>query len=145
MKREQTRSAKSALYAVVFAQFIAIAGCSSQMSGQAPPPPSHADIADAAVALRCMAAAQCDRWWRASQVWLVNSSALKLQIATDAVLQTYSSSPLTPAWAFTITRAPHLDGGEVLEIRVDCARGYSCAPAYESVVADYKRHVLGVR
>lgn len=124
---------------------VALAGCSSQMKGAAPMPPTAADITDAAVPLRCATAAQCDRWWRASQVWLVNASGLKLQIATDAVLQTYGSSPQTPLWAFTITRAPHPEGGEVFDIRADCARGYSCAPALESVLADYKRQVLGVK
>lgn len=126
-------------------QSLALSGCASGMVGQAAAPPSAADIADAAVPVRCMTAAQCDRWWRAAQVWLVSNSSLKLQIATDAVLQTYSPTPQFPRWALTITRSPHLDGGELLEIRVDCLRGYACAPAYESVVADFKRYVLGVR
>lgn len=126
-------------------QAVVMTACSMQIAGQAPPAPTAAEISDAAAPLRCFSASQCDRWWRASQVWVVNASALKLQIATDAVLQTYSPSSQTPRWAFTITRAPHLDGGEVFDIRVDCARGYSCAPAYETVVADYKRMVLGVR
>ncbi len=125
---------------------IVLSGCAaSSMRGTAPVPPTDAEIADAAVPLRCSSQAQCDRWWRASQVWVVNASSLKLQIATDAVLQTYSSTGALPYWAFTITRSP-IDGGrESIEIRVDCVRGYVCTPVQEAIVADYKRTILGVR
>lgn len=115
------------------------------MAGKAAPPPSAAEIVDAAVPLRCTSQQQCDRWWRAAQVWIANNAGLKLQVATDAVLQTYGSTASIPRWAFTVTREP-MDGGvEAIEIRVQCAKGYACTPAYETVIADFKRTLLGVR
>lgn len=124
---------------------VMFAGCSSAMRGTTARAPTAAEIADAGVPLRCVSDAQCARWWRAAQVWLVNNSALKLQIATDAVLQTYSSTASMPHWSFTITKAPDDAGVEVMAVRIDCAPGFACAPAYETVVADFKRHILGVR
>lgn len=110
-----------------------------------PPAPSDADLIDSKVSLRCMQKDQCDRWWRTAQVWVVKNSGYKVQFATDAILQTYNATSGNGDWAFQITRVPHFDSGEVFEIDASCGRNVACSPVYESVIADFKRAVLGTR
>jgi hypothetical protein len=120
-----------------------ISACVSR--GPTPSAPSDADLTDSKLLVRCNSKDQCDRWWRTAQVWVVKNSGYKVQIATDAILQTYNATPGKTSWAFQITRSPHLDGGEIIEIDGSCGLHSACSPVYETIVADFKRTVLGTR
>jgi len=131
---------------LAFVFVVALASCAVERRNL-PAPPSDADMADSKVPLHCKDKEQCDRWWRTAQVWAVKNAGYKVQIATDAILQTYNPTSERGGWAFQITRQPRLEGGEVFEIDASCGRGrYAiCIPVYESVVADFKRTILGTR
>jgi hypothetical protein len=108
-----------------------------------PMPPSDADIADAKAPLICEGREQCDRWWRTAQVWVVRNAGYKVQIATDAIIETYNPTRHGNGWAFQVTRSPEADGRELIEAKAICGTPAACTPAYESVVADFKRAVSG--
>jgi hypothetical protein len=111
----------------------------------APIPPTAADTADAKLPVRCGSRDQCDRWWRTAQVWVVKNAGYKVQIATDGIVQTAGPDAGSPSWFMLVTRAPHADGGEAIDIELRCGTGATCAPAYDSVVADFKRAVRATR
>ena len=100
---------------------------------------------DAKLPVRCGSREQCDRWWRTAQVWVVKNAGYKVQIATDAIVQTAGPDFGSQSWSFLVTRAPHVDGGEAIEIEARCGNAASCAPAYETAIADFKRAVRGTR
>ena len=128
---------------IALAALIVLSACASR--GPMPAAPTDADLIDSKVPLRCTSKEQCDRWWRAAQVWVVKNSGYKVQVATDAILQTFNAASGNSSWAFQITRSPHLDGGEIFELDGACGRFSACSPVYETIIADFKRTVLGTR
>ena len=122
---------------------VMLTACANRGAPQVPPTP--ADVADAKLPVRCGSREQCDRWWRTAQVWVVKNAGYKVQIATDAIVQTAGPDFGSTSWFFLVTRAPHADGGEAIEIEARCGNAASCAPAYETAIADFKRAVRGTR
>ena len=110
-----------------------------------PSAPSDADLIDSKLPLRCPSKEQCDRWWRTAQVWVVKNAGFKIQVATDAILQTYNPTAGASSWAFQVTRAPDGATSEVFEIEARCGMYAACSPVYETVIADFKRAVLATR
>lgn len=103
-------------------------------------------MTDARIRPHCRDREQCERWWRAAQVWIVKNSAFKIQIATDAFIETYQGPAIAPGqWSFTAVRSPHLNGGDEILLQPYCASYRGCAPVLEVVMADFNRWVLGVR
>ena len=126
--------------------FVMLTACASRGAPPVPPtPPTAADLADAKTPVRCGSREQCERWWRTAQVWVVKNAGYRVQIATDAIVQTAGPDSGSSSWFFLATRAPHGDGGEAIEIEARCGSGASCAPAYETAIADFKRAVRGTR
>jgi hypothetical protein len=70
---------------------------------------------------------------------------MKLHIATDAVIDTFNPSVYASGWGVLVTRAPHIDGGDIIEIVATCRPAASCAVTHETFVAEFKRAVLGTR
>jgi predicted small lipoprotein YifL len=128
---------------IILASLLLLAACASK--GHMPAPPSDIDIIDAKISVRCASKEQCDRWWRATQVWVVKNSGYTIQIVTDTILQTFNAAPDSSAWAFQITRSPDLGGGEIFEINGSCGRLAACSPVYETVIADFKRTIIKIK
>jgi hypothetical protein len=124
-----------------------VASLTACVTRTAPPPipPTAADVADAKLPVRCGSRDQCDRWWRTAQVWVVKNAGYRVQIATDAIVQTAGPDSGSSSWFFLATRAPHADGGEAIELEARCGSAATCSPAYETAVADFKRAVRGTR
>lgn len=122
-----------------------LVGCAGRGPTRGAPPPTDADIADAKVELHCKTESQCGRWWKTAQVWVVKNSGMKLQIATDAILDTYNPSGYVSGWGVLVTRSPSIDGGEIIDIRAACRPAASCALTEETFIANFKRAVLGTR
>lgn len=84
-----------------------VVGCA--MNPPAPIEPWESEEADAA--FECVGAAQCSTAWRAAQAWVVANSGYKIQVVSDAIIQTYNATNYSTSWAFTVTREPR--GGDV--------------------------------
>lgn len=61
-------------------------------------PVSDADQRAALEPLLCTGASQCAMLWRAAHVWVIGASGFKIQIATDAIIQTYSPPDYSMRW-----------------------------------------------
>lgn len=62
--------------------------------------------------------------WGKAQVWITQYSSMKIQIATDYVLQTFNppsgQHEYTPKYGYTVTKAPQ---GEGFHVAVECSYG----------------------
>lgn len=120
--------------AVFIALALALTGCAN-------PPSSQRDLEDAATPLLCIGAAECTLAWRSAQVWIAENSYWKIQVATDAVIQTYNGDPYTVMRRYTLTRIPI--GGDREEIRIasSCANRFRCHEDEAAAHASFKRQV----
>ncbi len=75
----------------------------------------------------CKDKADCDSKWSKAQVWLVNNSGWKIQIANDVVLQTYGPGDSTRA-AFTLTKSTNADGSGSINASAACGNIFGCVP-----------------
>ena len=121
---------------------LVLTGCASPVL---PPPPSDTDMIDSKLPVRCSSKEQCDRWWRAAQVWVVKNSGYKVQIATDAILQTYNASSGRAAYSVEVTRSPEENDVDLIEIEARCGWAGHCDPVYETFIADFKRFIIGTK
>ena len=101
----------------------ALAGCTIPQE-----PPLSADEQNALDPVECKGAQQCGAMWQRAQVWVVNNAGYKIQIANDAVIQTFNPIQPSVALAFTVTKEPK--GNDVFEInsRAGCANQFVCRP-----------------
>src|SRR4051812_2232264 len=85
-----------------------------------PPPMSEADAAELAVPLTCTGADECQKLWRRAQVWVIQNSGYKIQIATDAVVETFNPRDYSLVWGFSLTRMPGNGNEETIELTPTC-------------------------
>lgn len=67
--------------------------------------------------------AQCERIWQRAQTWLATNSRYRIQIANDAIIQTYG--PFENDWeyvAYTVTKDSRADGTTTIVIHGTCYR-----------------------
>ena len=77
-------------------------------------------------AVECRDRPHCDRVWSALQVWLVNNCRMRIQTATDAVIQTFRPGD-SNTLGYTATRTLRADGGGSIAVRAVCeATVYGC-------------------
>jgi len=99
----------------------ALAGCAATIS-----PRIQANLAQAQDRpVPC--ADTCKLQWERAQLWLVQHSAWKLQMATDVVLQTYNPPAHDVTYGFQVTRTP-AGSGYVIALQLVCGNMYGCDP-----------------
>lgn len=65
--------------------------------------------------------ARCDRIWQRAQTWLALRSQYRIQIANDAVIQTYGPHEhIHDAVAYTVTKLPQANGKTLISIHGQC-------------------------
>ena len=107
----------------------------------AKPGPSVAEIRDATEPLVCDGASQCQTAWRLVQLWVVANSGLKIQLATDVVIQTYPGDQFSTLRHYTITREP-IDGQrERIKFASACQNVFGCGGNEVQIAANFKRYV----
>lgn len=108
---------------------------------------THATDADAQLAagpLVCDGPEQCTLWWRRAQIWIARTSAYKLQVISDTVLETYGARPGSTGWAFSATREPLKDGAEQIELSPHCGSYPQCTESPVTLRADFARYVMSL-
>lgn len=78
----------------------------------------------------CVGAAACDRAWRIAQAWISDTSAWKIRLATDSLIETYGpTNSAVNGLAFRLLRRPLPDGSEQFDLSAVCrSPGYLCTP-----------------
>jgi hypothetical protein len=124
---------KYALLAAAFAA--ALAGCATQ------PQLTPEEQAEAHAPLTCSPGEQCAMYWRRAQAWLALNSRMKIQIATDTVLETHNVVNHEPTYAFRLVRVPEGTGSERITIFLACGNMFGCPVPQERVAAKMKRYI----
>ena len=76
----------------------------------------------------------CVRHWQRAQLWLANHSAMKIQTATDVLLQTYNTTGYEPSYSFSVTKSPmEMARSYRIEITLACGNPLGCSPDALSV------------
>jgi len=112
-----------------------LAACASK------PVPSVADVSDATEPLVCDGPVQCQTAWRLAQLWVVTNSGLKIQLATDVVIQTYPGDQTTTLRNYTITRQPIEGQRERITFASACQNIFGCRGNEVQLAASFKRYV----
>jgi hypothetical protein len=121
------------LFSVLALAFLA--GCATQ------PAVTADEIAEANVPLTCDSDAQCTLYWRRAQAWVAINSRMKIQLATDTVIETYNPVNHDPVYAFRFVRTPQSAGPERIMVYVACGNMIGCPEPKERVVIRLKRYV----
>jgi hypothetical protein len=70
----------------------------------------------------------CKPEWERAQLWLAKHSSMKVQIATDVMLETYNSTGYDPVYSFTVTKEPAGGGRYRIAARLTCGNPLGCDP-----------------
>lgn len=79
--------------------------------------------------------------WRRAQFWIARTSAYKLQVISDTVLETYGAKNGSTGWAFGATREPLQDGAEEISLSPSCGSYPQCTDNPVALRADFARYV----
>ena len=122
------------LLAVVM--LICIIGCASTS------PQTRALLAEAALSTEVVCESdQCKECWERAQLWLANHSQLKVQIATDVMLQTYNPAGSGVVYAFSVTKEPLGAGRYKIVMDLACGNMFGCSPKPEDVTRAFYHYV----
>lgn len=95
-----------------------LAGCATPLLTEIRPEP-----------VLCLGKQQCDAMWSRAQLFVVQKTNYRLQIVTDAVIQTYGPiSNYDTSLAFTVTRETAADGSGVIRMIARCGSAAQCLP-----------------
>ena len=71
----------------------------------------------------------CTVPWQRAQLWVANHAAMKVQTATDVLIQTYNVTGYEPAYSITVTKTPQPVAGQyVIAISLSCGNLFGCNP-----------------
>jgi hypothetical protein len=72
----------------------------------------------------------CTVQWQRAQLWLARHSVMKIQTATDVLLQTYNAHSFYEG--FTVTKEPLTKQGSYrIKVEADCESIIGCAPTQD--------------
>lgn len=77
----------------------------------------------------------CKTEWERAQVWIAKHSNMKIQTATDLMIQTYTSVDLSTSIDFTVVKEPVGAGQYRITVRTHCANVLGCNPGEEDTRA----------
>lgn len=122
---------------LAFLCVLTVAGCATK-----PVAPELA--AAAAQPLYCYGVEQCALYWKRAQLWVVNNSGWKIQLATDTLIETYNPIRSSTARGYRITKEPQGNGREQIRIATACANMFGCGEPEEVAVVKFKSYVSQV-
>lgn len=88
---------------------------------------------------------QCTAMWEAAQVWVVQNSAFKLQIATDVILETYAPPEYDGGLAVRVVKEPTGPGSYRFNTTVYCNNLLACHSNQWVALRAFQQYVTGVK
>lgn len=90
------------------------------------PPPMNATTFTEPPPPTCVGPEDCKAKWDAAQIFVVKHAEMKIQIATDVLIETYNAPGSSTAIAIRITKEP-LGGGQYqLVMSAPCGNMFGC-------------------
>jgi hypothetical protein len=91
----------------------------------------------------CRAGADCDAKWSRAVAWVTNNSGYKIQVQTEALIQTYGPANGDTWLAATVNKVAK--GGDQYEIAgaLSCGNMFGCYPAPRAALLEFNRFVKG--
>jgi len=77
----------------------------------------------------CNAPERCQRLWDAAQVWVSSNSAYRIQVASDAVIETYGPMGYGTALAMRVIKSPVGSTGYRFLFFGSCNNVFGCNPS----------------
>jgi len=75
----------------------------------------------------------CTVEWQRAQLWLAKHATMKVQTATDVLLQTYNPPEDHPQYGFSVTKEPIGAGRYRIATEIFCQNLIGCSPRKEDV------------
>jgi hypothetical protein len=83
----------------------------------------------------------CAAQWERAQLWIAKHSRLKIQLATDVIIQTYNPPDNSAYFGFTATKEPVGGSTYRISLGVACVNLISCLTRPEDVRAAFYHYV----
>lgn len=81
----------------------------------------------------CQGKEQCDAAWESAQVWIAQNSRLKIQTATNVLIETYGSGQYDPTLSMRVLKEPIGSGNYRIVFSGGCNNMFGCQPnAFEA-------------
>lgn len=103
---------------------------------------TEAEVAEASAPLMCSGDAECKRYWQRAQIWLVQTSRWRMQVATDTVLEAVGNDPYAIERSYRIMKVPMEGESYRLTIQSGCRNIFGCATTDIQDALRFKRFVL---
>lgn len=120
---------------LLFAAF-ALSGCATRPAAT----PEQMEVA--LKPLYCQSGEQCSAMWKRAQVWLATNGHYRLQLVSDAVINTYGPIHAEMWFAYQVTREPQEGGIEQIRIAGGCGNRFGCLGDIMIETAKFKTYVL---
>lgn len=82
----------------------------------------------------------CQEMWSRAQIWITKNAAMKLQIATDSVLQTFGPGT-NPFYQMTATKEALGEGKYRIQMDLACGNIFGCMSKSEDVKNIFHHYV----
>lgn len=76
----------------------------------------------------CSGQEQCDAMWEYAQVWVASNGRMKIQTATNVLIETYGSRPNSPDLAIRVLKEPQGNGRYRIVFSGGCNNIFGCVP-----------------
>jgi hypothetical protein len=119
----------------VFAMALIISGCVTSQERQA-----RMDLFRSTIPV-CDGEADCKEKWSAAQVYIANNAGLKIQVLSDAIIETYNPGKNSSLLAAQVTKVPLGGGKYQIEIKTWCNNPFGCTPKAWDVALGFNEYV----
>lgn len=89
----------------------------------------------------CQGKEQCDAMWEHAQVWVANNSRMKIQTATNVLIETYGGGSNSAQLAMRVVKEPLGGGAYKLVFSGGCANIFGCVPDAVETGMAFNRYI----
>lgn len=89
----------------------------------------------------CLNEQDCKEKWAAAQVWVARNCGMKIQIATDTIIETYNSTDQSTRLAARVLKEPIGNGKYRIVINTWCDNLLGCFPNTWDAAIDFNEYV----
>lgn len=119
---------KVTIYITAFIALFSVVGC-----GTSPRIQRAIDMAPVDMGGYVPCSSGCKAEWERAQLWLAKHSRLKIQTATDVMIDTYNPVGQQAIYRFTITKEPTGNDNYKISMSLDCGNALGCIPESSGV------------